>query len=470
MPRLDPFRARGRRGRRRDRTAQLRLADRATTIEAGVNFAGLDGSARPLDPTGAAGETQYVQSINFSLAVFDKRDGRIIKGPVEVSSLWTGINSPCARHDTGDPIVQYDRLAKRWLVSQFLLENEGWHECVAVSASEDATGTYHLYRFSYDGFPDYPKIGAWPDAYYVSYNMLSGPQVGGWACAWERQKMLDGAPSSQVQEVCYRTVQRNLLPSDFDGRALPPPGTPNFFLKRGPDGASLKMWKFHVDWANTQNSRFGVGAAHDPDISIPVEPFNDSCGGGNCIPQQGTTRVLASLGERLMFRVAYRNFPSGVPGDPTPREALVTNHSVEPTNAARAGIRWYEIRSPNGTPTVFQQGTFVPDTRSRWMGSIGMDGAGNIAAGYSISGTDMPPGIRVAGRLVTDPPGVFSSENSIADGRSQAATFRWGDYSHMSIDPTDDCTFWFTAQYFKGGDSSPRATRISSFRLGTCGR
>jgi hypothetical protein len=282
--------------------------------------------------------------------------------------------------------------------------------------------------------------------------------------------MLDGAPPVQVQEVCYQTEQFNLLPSDLDGRVLPPTGTPNFFLKRGGDGTSIKMWKFHVDWSNPTNSSFGVTAAHDPNTSIAVAPFNDSCGGGNCIPQGMTSQRLASLGERMMFRVAYRNFPAGVPGDPIPHESIVANHSVEPTTTARAGIRWYEIRDPNGSPVVFQQGTYVPDPHSRWMGSISMDGIGNIAAGYSISGTDIAPSIRVATRAASDPPGAFSAEGPIMDGQPQTDTYRWGDYSHLSIDPTDDCTFWLTAEYYRGNTFPPRATRIASFKVGGCAR
>jgi hypothetical protein len=462
-PQLDPERATGRQG---DDVLQM-TPEPTVTIQVDTSFDGIGGGGLPPDPTGAVGRTQYVQAVNSSFAVFDKETGELLYGPVALSTLWNGVESLCGQHNYGDPIVVYDRIAGRWLISQFLLVSGNYSECIAVSATEDALGQYYLYRFRYPNFPDYPKFGVWPDAYYVSYNMFGGP-VGGRACALEREKMLRG--EADARQVCFQIREYSLLPTDFDGRALPPTGSPNYFLRRGSDGESLTLREFHVDWSNPANSRFGLGATHAPDATITVEQFNDACAQSPrtaCIPQSNG-QVLESLGERLMFRVAYRRFAD--------HESLVTTHSVEPlnnarepANNARSAIRWYEIRSPNNNPVVHQQGTFAPDTRSRWMGSIAMDSAGNIAVGYSRSARDIAPGIRIAGRGVQDPPGVLGAETVIVNGESQAGAARWGDYSQMTIDPVDDCTFWFTAEYIHN-EPPRRRTRIVAFRVNECSK
>ena len=162
-----------------------------------------------------------------------------------------------------------------------------------------------------------------------------------------------------------------------------------------------------------------------------------------------------------MFRLAYRNF-----GD---HEALVVTHSV--TAGSSVGARWYEIRSPNGTPTIFQQGTFAPDSSFRWMGSIAMDSAGDMALGYSASSSSINPAIRYTGRVPSDPLGSMESEASIIEGTGSqtGGLSRWGDYSSMAIDPSDDCTFWYTTEYLKANGSFNWSTRIGSFKFQACG-
>jgi hypothetical protein len=452
FPRTDPRPARGRPAGRADAAVRSAPAD-PVSVEVGVNFVGIVGGGFPPDPTGAVGETQYVQAVNSSFAVFDK-SGTLLHGPVVISSLWRGVDSPCARNNHGDPVVVYDRLARRWIISQFLLVAQQYGECIAVSATEDATGAYHLYRFPQPVFPDYPKIGVWPDAYYVSYNMFrSSNNAYARGCALEREKMLAGA--RDARQVCFDTDVFNLLPADLDGTRLPPAGAPNPFIRRNADGRALSIRQFHVDWANPNGSTFGVGATHAPNAVIQVEPFNDACV-GNCIPQAGGN-PLEGLGERLMFRAAYRRLAG--------HDALVVNQTIEPTNASRGALRWYEIRNPTASPVLHQQGTFLPDVRSRWMGSIAMDGAGNIAIAYSISGTDMSPGLRVAARAPDAPPGTLGSETLIVDGAAQPGGGRWGDYSQLTIDPVDDCTFWYTGEYISGGR---RATRVAAFKVNNC--
>src|SRR5207253_2404460 len=280
--------------------------------------------------------------------------------------------------------------------------------CVAVSTTGDPTGSYYRYSLQYANFPDYPTLGVWPDAYYTTFNMFrngqtfAGPEV----CAYDRAKMLFGQAATQ-QCFTFSTSYGGLLPADLDGSAPPPSGSPNYVLGFGTN--SLLLWKFHVDWTSPANS-----ALTGP-TTIPVASFSPACsGGGTCIPQSGTSQKLDSLADRLMYRLAYRNF-----GD---HESLVVNHSV--TAGSSVGVRWYELRSPGGTPSVYQQGTYAPDSSYRWLGSIAMDRNGDIALGYSTSSSSLNPGIRYTGRLAGDPLGVMTQgEGVIVSGSgSQTAT------------------------------------------------
>lgn len=438
----------------------------------GLNFAGVgDGdygfapNAAPPDTNGAVGATQFVQWVNESFAVFDKTTGAIAAGfPKAGNSLWSGFGGGCETNNDGDPIAQYDKLANRWVLTQFSVSTTPYLQCVAVSTTSDATGTYNRYSFSQPNFPDYPKLGVWPDAYYISFNMFSGNSfVGGRACAFDRTSMLIGAAAT---EQCFQLSSSfgGLLPSDLDGPASPPPaGEPDFFLNFGSN--SLNLWTFHVDFANAANTTF-TGPTN-----IPVASFSEACGGGTCIPQPGTRQKLDSLGDRLMYRLAYRNFPNASPA----HETLVVNHSVA-TSAGRhgsssgSGVRWYELRDPNGIPTVFQQGTFAPDSDFRWMGSIAMDKVGDIALGYSDSSGSTIPSIRFTGRVPTDAKGTMEAEASIKiGGGSQLRNLnRWGDYSSMAVDPVDDCTFWYTNEYLKSDGTFNWSTQIASFKITGC--
>ena len=427
------------------------------------DFDGILGGGTPPDPTGAVGMTQYVQAVNSSFAIFVKATGRRLFGPSRISVLWKGTNDTCAQHDHGDPIVLYDKLAHRWVISQFILRGFNM-QCIAVSNGEDAMGTYQLYRFNYPAKNDYPKFGTWPDAYYVSFNMFSG-ESGGRACAYERDKILVGAPATQTRQVCFRnnfaageSSRFGQLPADFDGTMPPPAGAPNVFARRRSDGLHIELRRFRVNWANPTLSTFGNGPKHAPDTLLRVSPFADACGGGTCVPQLGTTERLDTLGERLMFRNVYRRFAD--------HEVLLFNHSVK--SGSSVGVRWYEVRDPAGTPALAQQGTFAPDATARWMGSIAIDKTGNIALGYSASSSAVHPGIRATARTPATTTGVLGVETSLFAGpASQNDAFRWGDYSQLTVDPSDECTFWFTAEY--AGPQRPlRRSRITAFRLAGC--
>jgi hypothetical protein len=427
----------------------------------GKGFTGPEGTftvdAAPPDTNGAVGSTQYVQWVNESFAVFDKATGAVLLGPVAGNTLWSGFGGGCETNNDGDPIVQYDKAANRWIFTQFSVSTTPYLQCFAISDTSDATGSYHRYALGMSAFPDYPKLGVWPDAYYITFNMFTSVFVGAKVCALDRTAMLNGDPAT-AQCVQLSSSYASLLPSDLDGATPPPAGAPNYLLNFGTN--SLRLWKFHVDWANSANSTF-TGPT-----SIPVAAFTRACGGGACIPQRGTKNKLDSLGDRLMYRLAYRNF-----GD---HESLVVNHSVAAGSSSNsnAGIRWYELRDPGGTPTVFQQGTYAPDSNYRWMGSIAMDQDGNIAVGYSVSGANLYPAIRYTGRLSTDLPlGKLQAETSIIEGAgSQSQPLnRWGDYSSISVDPVDDCTFWYTNEYLQSSGKFNWSTRIASFKFPTCG-
>lgn len=442
-----------------------RMAGPLVGTTPGLNFAGVGNGdygfapdAAPPDTNLAVGATQVVQWVNESYAVFNKSTGALVLGPVAGNSVWAGFGGGCQTNNDGDVIVQYDKINNRWILTQFSVSTTPYLQCVAVSTTSDATGTYNRYSFNYGNsqFPDYPKLGVWPDAYYISFNMFTNNFTGAQVCAYDASAMRNGAAATQV---CFHlsSAYGGLLPSDLDGSTLPPAGSPNFFLNFGTN--SLNLWKFHVDFGTPGNSTL-TGPTN-----IPVAAFAAACNGGVCIPQPGTSQKLDSLGDRLMYRLAYRNFGT--------YQSLVVNHSVSGSGRGKnqtVGVRWYELRSPNGTPTIFQQGTFSPDSTYRWMGSIAMDKLGDMALGYSASSGSVFPSIRYTGRLATDTLGTMQSENSIQAGAgSQLKNLnRWGDYSAMAIDPGDDCTFWYTNQYQKSSGTFNWSTRIASFKFPSC--
>jgi hypothetical protein len=427
----------------------------------GQGFSGPQGSFSvtgvPPDPNAAVGASQIVEVVNTGFAVFSKT-GTTVYGPANTNTLFSGFGGPCQTTNDGDAVVRYDGLAGRWVLTQFAnVQTSGpFYECVAVSTTSDATGTWNRYSYQYSSFPDYPKLSVWPDAYYVTYNLFNAAGtafLGAEACAMNRSAMLAGTTANQQ---CFTTSTSygGLLASDVAGSA-PPSGEPNLLVALGTTATTLAYWKFHVDWTTTANTTF-TGPS-----TLTVASYTTACGStGTCAPQSGTTQQLDSLSDRLMFPLAYRNF-----GD---HESLVVNHAV--TAGSAVGVRWYELRLSGGNPTVYQQSTYAPDTTYRWMGSIAMDKVGNAALGYSASSSTIHPQIRFTGRLAADTLGQMTQgEGTITSGAGSQTTYsRWGDYTSMAVDPVDGCTFWYTNEYEPANGNFNWKTHLASFQLPNC--
>lgn len=441
-----------------------------------LNFGGIpfQGGVPP-DTVGEVGSNHYIQMTNASVVNIYDKTGTLLAGPFALDSLWTA-GGPCA-NGRGDPIVLYDHLADRWLLSEFAAT--GNNLCVYISMTNDPiAGGWFSYQFTTPNFPDYPKYAVWPDAYYVSSNE-AGPSA---AYALDRTNMLAGNPALPFQRFTAPDLAgflfQALIPSDLDGPA-PPAGSPNFFMRHRDDEVHnagtndptqdfLEIWAFSVDFANPANSTF----TQLPDI--PVAEFDsDLCGLVSffCFPQPGTATTLDPLREVIMWRLQYRNFGM--------HETLVGNFVTDVTGTDQGGIRWFELRrTPPGTGnwTLFQEGTHSPDTDNRWMGSIAMDQAGNIALGYSVSSATTFPSIAYTGRLATDPLGMMpqGEVTAVTGAFSQSGITRWGDYSSMNVDPVDGCTFWYTNEYVgdnmnNGFGSTGRwTTQIVRFDLPNC--
>jgi subtilisin-like proprotein convertase family protein len=421
----------------------------------GIPFPGVACNCAPPDTNGEAGLTQYVQMVNEGLQVWDKT-GVSLLGPVGIQTVWSGFGGVCETSGSGDPVVMYDQLADRWLISQFAGASFPTEQCIAISTTGNATGSWFRYAFhTSDNFYDYPHFGVWPDGYYVSANSSGTIEFGPQPYVFDRAQMLVGQPAFfQTTSGPLGSTVRAFLPSDLDGMTPPPAGAPNYFQGFGDP---IPIYKFDVDWDNPGLTTFTNSANVDAANFTELCPTTRSC-----IPQAGTTSRLDGIGDRGMFRLAYRNFGSF--------EALVSNHTVD-VGAGQAGIRWYEIRSPGTAPTIFQQGSYAPDTTSRWMGSAAMDKDGNIAIGYSASSSTITPEIRYAGRLATDPLGQLSQGEATlfaGTGSQTGTSSRWGDYSDLTVDPADDCTFWYTTEYYATTTSFNWRTRIGSFRFPSC--
>jgi hypothetical protein len=412
----------------------------------------------PPDTNIAAGKIQIVETVNLAFAVYDKTQKKWVGGPTDLSSLWGNVLPDCV--DDGDPIVLYDNLAERWIISQIGGLNYQ-DECVAVSETADATGKYYLYEFkNLSPLTDYPKLSVWPDAYYLTTNGYTADGVtflGPDLCALDRSKMVVG---ERAVRICFNpgTAFDTVLSSDLDGSTPPPSGTPNYMIAVDNNTRKdLAEWRFHVDFAKPRHSTL-TGP-----VLIPVIPFNGICPKTfDCVPQKGTTQRIDALGNFVMFRLAYRNFGS--------YESLTAVHTVATSPSdTQTGERWYEIREPGSShPAVYQQATWAIDAAWRFAGSIAQDKDGNILLGYSVSSSKLEPSIRYTGRLATDPLNKMEPEASIMAGTGYSWRDRWGDYSSMVVDPSDECTFWYANEYQTQNGFLEWHTRIVAVKWSSC--
>lgn len=428
----------------------------STTPPATVNVEGISNSGvHPPDVVGTVGPSHYVQMVNATtVRVLDKAGATL--GSFTLGNLWP-VGQTC-RNNNGDPIPAYDQFADRWLLSQFRSASPN-RMCVAISQTRDPLGAYFIYTFDVPQFPDYFKFGVWPDAYYMSSNESAYA-----AYAFDRVRMLAGQPATFQRF----TGQSNLLlPADIDGPTLPPAGTPGLFYTykdnsfHGGGGVDrIELFSFNVDWATPANSSFTL--IH----SLPVAQFTYTVCGAfnfNCVRQLGTTQRLDTISEWPMFRFAYRNFGA--------HQSAVGSYTIGGGSGEEGGaIRWFELRNSGSGWSLFQEGTFDPgDGHDRWNSSIAMDQDGNMALGYSVGSSTIRPRIAYTTRLASDPPGSMAAEELLFQGTGvHTSNNRWGDYSAMTVDPLDDCTFWYTNEYMSGGSTAFR-TRIGAFKIPSCG-
>lgn len=440
----------------------------------GVGFAGQSPPLRnPSDNALAVGPDHIVQIVNSQLAVYTRKGatfdttGRLLRGAVATNTLFAGFGGQCEARNNGDAVVRYDQLARRWLVVMPIFRRPAgdsiagpFSMCYAVSKTGDPLGEYHRYEFKRPLFPDYPRPAIWPDGYYIPTS-TGDDVIEKHACVADRARMLRGEPAT---EQCVVIKDVNFLNNaDVDGYELPPAGAPNPMLATG--GTQLRgilhddgiyVWQFHVDWQDPSRTKV-TGP-----VKLAVAPYEYLCGGQltACVPQPDATRRLDAQGDKLMNRLVYRRIGR--------RESVVALHSVNATGGG-GGVRWYEFGiGKERQLAVRQQGTYAPGGGYRWMGSIGMDAAGNIAMGYSFGGTPHFAGQRMTARLPSDPAGRMGFREAVlAEGEaSQVNTMRWEDYTTMAMDP-DDCTFWYVGDYYKKGAAS-YSTRITGWRVPGC--
>ncbi|HEX2310774.1 MAG TPA: fibronectin type III domain-containing protein [Vicinamibacterales bacterium] len=437
-----------------------------------VNFDGISNlsGVLPPDTNGDVGPNHYVQWINLKFAIWNK-SGALLYGPADGRTLFAGFGGPCESSNNGDPIVLYDEAADRWMLSQFALPNYPsgpFYQCIAVSTGGNPTGSYHRYVFSFAKMNDYPKFGVWHDGYYMTINQFAAGSLawaGGGVVAFERDKMLSGQSARMVYFDLF-SVDPNLggmLPSDGDG-ASPPAGRPNYVMQFDDNPDQMQIWALTTNWTTPAASTF----TKVTNLALPALDSGISCGASqrDCIPQPNTIEKLDALNDRLMYRLQYRNFGT--------HETFVTNHTVDVDGTNHAGVRWYEIRRTNNAFSLQQAGTYAPDAHHRWMGSAAMDQAGGIAVAYNVSSSTVFPSVRYTGRAAgsTAAPGVLDQGEAdiiVGSGSQTHTASRWGDYSNVSVDPVDGCTFWATLEYMPSTSPAGWRTRIAAFKLPGCG-
>lgn len=469
----------------------------ATNLAVNGMRIGLGGGGVPPDTTGDIGATHYFQWVNTSWALFDKTTGALTDGPFPGNSFFSGFGGLCDTTDRGDPLVLWDDQARRWVVSQFAFTTTNaapWLQCVAVSTTEDPLGSYHRYAFEYPNFNDYGKMGVWStedggqNAYLFSMHEFA-PDPGGFAgssfAVVERDRMLNGESAQFIRFGGLPIF--GAIPFHLEGENSLPSGTCPVFVHFSSGASGYQLWDLCVDW-------LAGSAAFDPiPTFITSEPYTV---GLNGIPQMDSTTRLDDFGGNTMYIAALRAY-----GATGPSEANGVIHHAVDVGGDQAGARWVKFGISAGTPStpgggdsifasgfenafipaiisnkrIIDQGTYAPDSDSRWMGSINIDQSGNIAMGYNVASETLNPEIRVAGKLRVESPGVLRDEAQCSPTGTGAQTglfggrARWGDYSSVGVDPDDQCTFWVTGEFYTTTSNSTWNTRICSLSFPECG-
>jgi PKD repeat protein len=423
-----------------------------------MNFAGQTSGSYPPDANGDVGTNYYFQVVNSNYAIYNKTTGALVAGPSPLNSIFNP-SLPGAGCNSGDPIVLWDQQADRWFYAEFSLCLSNDYMLIAVSQTNNPAGSWYSWSFDVADVPDYMKFGIWQDGYYMATNTSGGNDV----YVFNRATMLAGGASPTMIgfDNSWRPSTFDgfhcILPFDNDG-PWAPTGTRGQFITIADDGQGnsadqLWIYQLYANWTTPSSSTFS--RTQTLNVNSFSGNFNSSW---NNIPQSGTTQKLDGLSTILMYRAQYRNF-SGT-------QRLVCAHAIA-ESSTEASLRWYELENTGTTWTIRQQGTYNPDNISRWNMSIAMNGAREIGIGYSVCNSSMYPGIRYIGQSATANAAASSTldmaETTIYTGsNSQTGINRWGDYSNISIDPTDDHTFWYTNEYVT---SSSHGTRIASFQF-----
>ena len=446
-----------------DPVRQLTMGSLAPSVTVNIDGASADDNSAvlgfrsvPPDTDGDVGPNHYVQMINTVSEIFDK-NGNSLVGPFPNNLFWQGLGGDCEFDNDGDPVVLYDERADRWLVSQFAITASPFSMCIAISQTSDPTGAYYQYEFDFDrDFPDYPKLGIWGDSYTMTTrDFRNGRALTGLsAIAMDRTAMLNGNPATLVkfEDGLGNGLIDGYLPADHDGN----PTGPAIFGGHGDDGnTTFELWALDVDWSNP-------GAATLTSLpGVTVSAFD------GVVPSvdQPNGQPLDDHSFFTMHRLNARDFGT--------HTSMVVNHTVE-TSPGTAGIRWYEFRNSGSGWTLHQEGTFSPDTDDRWMGSMAINANGDIALGYSRSSSTLFPSIYFTGQTadqsgtgimnVTETlivAGTGAQENDPVFGGGN----RWGDYSRMAVDPSDNVSFWYATEYYKETNAFDYNTRIAKFQL-----
>ncbi len=401
--------------------------------------------------SGAVGLTQYVQWVNADIGIFDKATGYMLAGfPKPGNYLWKGFGGLCETNNDRSFTVKYDQTVDRWIFTQIAWGDVfagPFYQCIAISTTPDATGTYYRYAFPFESFNATSELGLWSNAYLMTFD-INGPFVyGPRVCALNKNNMLQGSTASmQCRQFPSET---HLLPADLDGKTLPPANTPGFFISSHPQ-YNLNVYSFYVDFANSKNSHLdGQG------ISL-IKPMPN----GGAYQPNGVW--LNINGGNVLRRFAYRQFQNY-------GSFVIGENDADPYGYNR-GPFWYEFRLPvgGGGLQMYQASYYMPDGKMRFNPSLAMDKVGNIAMAYNISTSVIYPSIEMTNHLNTDPLNQMNTPQPLTTGTGSNTDGQWSNHNSMSVDPVDDCTFWFSGEYMKETGSNVWSTRIISFQLPNC--